>query len=161
MDVTPGIRAKIERANLHLHELKKEAEAFFESKPYKVVTELDAKKVEYVLSAQVERSLPVALGVILGDYVHNLRSALDHLITGLVLLNGEVPDRKNEFPIYESEALFEARVLRPRSRGKSSALRGVSDEAVAIITGCQPYQPAPVAGEVSVLSVLHQLSNVD
>ncbi len=40
--------------------------------------------------------------VVVGDVIHNLRSALDHLAWQLVILDGGQPNDSTQFPIYES-----------------------------------------------------------
>jgi hypothetical protein len=42
------------------------------------------------------------LSVVVGDVIHNLRSALDHLAWQLVLLDGGQPTDSTQFPIYAS-----------------------------------------------------------
>jgi hypothetical protein len=44
---------------------------------------------------------PFRLGLIFGDFLYNLRSALDNLITQLVLLAGNTPGKHNQFPILD------------------------------------------------------------
>lgn len=43
--------------------------------------------------------------LVLGDCVHNLRSALDHLAYQLVLLDGQQPCRQTKFPILKERAM--------------------------------------------------------
>ena len=75
-------------------------------------------------------------GVIAGEIVHNLRSALDGLVWQLVLLHGdEEPGEHNQFPIYTTDKL--------KKPGKperlASMLRGVGNTHRAFIEEVQPY----------------------
>ena len=73
------IWAKIERANKHISDLGTAIETFLAIKPYKVGMKRDAetKKPIYYM-AQVQ-PIPTEICIILGDAIHNLRAALDHL----------------------------------------------------------------------------------
>jgi hypothetical protein len=108
-------------------------------------------------------ALPKGLGVIVGDLVHNARSALDHLISALVLANGSKITRDHAFPICESPEKFEAMVIVPNSRGKDHPLKGLSNDQIEIIRLCQPFQEQPLesAEMRKSLSFLHSFSIID
>src|SRR5665213_1563927 len=95
--------------------------------------------------------LPLAIG----DYIHNLRSALDHMVFQLALLNGSGEDsaRKTAFPIY----------LTPQTFGNFADRRVapfISSSALAEIEKLQPYATGN-AGEGDVLWILSQLDIID
>ena len=92
-------------------------------------------------------------GVIFGDAIHNFRSALDHLVWQLVLLNGETPTTANQFPICDTEADY-------RNKRKSQ-LRGVSGPHTAHIDQMQPCRTRIPPGQVSAFAALRDLSNHD
>jgi hypothetical protein len=52
------------------------------------------------------------LGALIGDVVHNLRSALDHLAWQPVLRAGGEPDWRTQFPIFSTEAAYDPKSLR-------------------------------------------------
>lgn len=160
-DGLAGIAAKVTRAREHLETLEAATQAFVEAQPHKLTFEFDQQSRDYLIRAHVEHSPPVMLGVMLGDYLHNLRSALDHLVWQIVVAEGNTPGRWNEFPIVAEEAQFRSGVLVPRQRGKRSPLLGVGDQAVQIVQSCQPYHPPPEPGAVNLLAVLHDFSNID
>ena len=56
-------------------------------------------------------------GVLIGEILHNLRSALDHLIWQLVILETGAPPTttKTAFPIFETAAGYKSREARPSS----------------------------------------------
>jgi hypothetical protein len=90
------------------------------------------------------------LGILVGDCLYNLRSALDHLIWQLVLCNPpHRPSRKNMFPICTSPALFDEQL-------KKGRLKGVPESAVALIKGLQPNDTRDHP-----LFVLDYLHNID
>ncbi len=76
-------------------------------------------------------------GVLLGDYAHNLRSALDNLVTVLVVRNGKLPVRANSFPIYLDEAEWRNNVARHYPGG--GALAHVARPDYDLIESVQPF----------------------
>jgi hypothetical protein len=102
-------------------------------------------------------------GTILGEIVHDLRSALEQLAWQLVFLNGTTPTRDHSFPVLANKPSREFRAHMRRewtdSRGKTrhGPLFGASDDAVALIEACQPYN----GGDCQFLLGLHELWNTD
>ncbi len=83
--------------------------------------------------------VPSHWGVIVGDFIHNTRSALDHLIAALVIANGKDVERANGFPVCVTESRFKEDVIE-RSRGRGhSPLVGLTDDQSTIIQESQPY----------------------
>ena len=96
------IRAKVERAKQHLDDLKVVRDRFIQSEPYLVDSKEnpDPRYVDFYLT-NIEAP-PNEIGLVTGDVIHNLRSALDHLAYQLVLVNGATPTRQTCFPIFDS-----------------------------------------------------------
>lgn len=88
-----------------------------------------------VYRAKMDWQPPRDWGLLLGDLVHNLRSALDHMVWDLVILNPDSvePDSKIEFPIYSDRAQYGLPHEAPRK------LRGIVPEAVDLIEDAHPY----------------------
>ena len=103
--------------------------------------------------------LPVRLGAIAGDLVHNVRSALDLLAWALVESRGTMPtserDQSNvQFPIVFSEAQFTDQAKR--------RLPGVPSHVIADIRQRQPFVMSPAGWDEShQLGRLVRLSNSD
>ena len=95
------IRLKLSRAEKHLCDLDAAIRFFCESKPYRIsVKPHPVAEIDYVrLFVESVTPVPAEIGLIIGDAVHNLRSALDHLAFQLVLANGKTPVTTTEFPI--------------------------------------------------------------
>lgn len=74
---------KLGRAREHLSALDVALANFRESRPFHLVEEIDATTGEQLAYAVIDRAPPYHLALTLGDYVDNLRSALDHAIFGL------------------------------------------------------------------------------
>lgn len=133
MDDDPllGCRLKLQQAWRHLQVLDTEVKRI-----------LDSDKAEP----------PLYLGVIVGDFLHNLRCELDHLIWQLVLLNGGEPTRHHQFPISDTQADFEGH--------KQRRLAGLVPEQIAAVEELQPYRIDEEA-RWHPLAVLRDLSNID
>jgi hypothetical protein len=79
--------------------------------------------------------------LVVGDYIQNLRSALDHLAWELVRKGSEWPPSKPravQFPIY-SVGTSKDKDMRTFSSRVALELPGTSDEQRAIINSYQPY----------------------
>ena len=103
----------------------------------------------------MERS---GLGVIVGDIIHNLRSALDYLITALVDKSNFKLNSKHMFPIFLNAGDY-ARIVGDGRNAKSKGpLDGVR-HGLRLIEQLQPYHwPSP---RESPPWVLHRFSNAD
>ena len=96
--------------------------------------------------------LRLHLGVIVGDFLHNLRCGLDHLVWQLVLLNGGEPRRSHQFPICDTEDEF-------RRKAKQQLL-GLTASQVDTVATFQPYRLGDQA-KMHSLATLRDLSNID
>ena len=92
--------------------------------------------------------IPDTIPLLLGDCLYNFRAALDHLVWQLVILEGNTPCKKNEFPIFDNPAQYKV--------GKKPRLQGLSADAIVIIDGLQPHNAGNEA-----LSMLYELNNTD
>lgn len=145
------IRAKVERAKQHLRDLEIERDRFLKADPYRVVHERDAETGHHVYRVYDLKTPPGELGLIAGDVIHNLRSALDHLVYALVVANGIDPTGKRAiaFPIHDDAASYVA-----RSGGQ---IKLASQSAITAINATEPYQ----GGRGEALWLLHYLDIAD
>jgi hypothetical protein len=126
-----GPLAKIDRAREHLAELERAVQEFFATDPYGIAPEEDEEAGQYVYKITKAEHPPPRLALIAGDVTHNLRASLDLLIWQLIEANGVTPDRKDAFPITDSEEAFEKVV--------SVMERRISKEAVETLRAVKPY----------------------
>ena len=68
------------RAVEHLEELDREREIWIQRRPYALVEKSESKPESFYFEVLELTGPPARFGVLVGDYVHNLRSALDHLV---------------------------------------------------------------------------------
>lgn len=143
--------AKLARAGEHLAALHEAAEAFVDEKPYAFRTERDADGWD-VFFVEIRKEPPLRLSAILGDYLQNLRSALDNLVTQLILLNGKPLPRTTGFPVFDKERSYESVGVK--------RIKGVRPEHAALIESLQPYH-GPHDPRRTAIEIVNTLANVD
>ena len=124
---------KIGRAQYHLEDLERETATFLASSVTMTAKNFNSEKGLYIYRFHVLKP-PDQLGLVAGDFVHNLRSALDHLAWELAIRNlgaGKVP----EIPLY-----FPVRNKQPEDKDWKHGVRQFSVEAQELIRQVQPYQ---------------------
>lgn len=161
-----GCREKSRRGREHLEALNGAMLGYLRSepKPYTVRGEFDPNRREYVFVGKIVRPMSDAVlwGVMLGDVLHNFRSALDHLVCQLVLLNTrKLGGQDNQFPICSSGARYWSIGRNGQPSTREFRLRGVSDEHRAVIDGLQPYRAQDPPNLIQPLAALRDLSNLD
>ena len=144
-----GVYAKVNRASDALSSLESD-----------VVEHCEIERRQQVM--EIRQGAPLAKGsdeppvlhdfsARTGEIAYNLRSALDHLVWQLVLVNNETPGRRNEFPIFQKEDEYQAVAKRK--------LRGLADRYQELIEGFQPYRENGRVG--THLWMLHSICNID
>lgn len=158
MNVPDDIRLKLDRAQEHLDAVDTEVRSAVES--YVPTGREQSNEADQSYSHIVENVPEVdrRWGVMLGDFLHNARSALDHLVAALVTSDrGSVHDR-HQFPILGSPDDWQRKVVDPPLAKGRGMLDFVAPNVVAKIAALQPYNPA--TGRQS-LATLRQFSNTD
>lgn len=148
-----GVRAKIARAGTHLAQLGVAFASFSETepKPYmldNVVNPATGLREKVVLRAD---PLPPEIPLIIGDAVHNLRSALDHLMRQLVIASGRRPSDGpggTMFRIWKGSAAY--------SSGRASVATTITSDALDVLDAVKPYK-----GGNANLWMLHELDVID
>jgi hypothetical protein len=151
-----GVYLKLDWANTHLQTLRKKLETFEKGNPAPFgfrteETSRPDKSVEYVLYAIVRETPPADLAPVIGDVLHNVRSALDHLVYELAPPRVR-KKRKTQFPIFTDECRF--KVISP------PYIEGITGDERTLIERVQPYNASPVP-QNDPLAVLSELSNLD
>ena len=121
---------KVKRAAAHLKELQTICTRF-KTNPYTISEKDDEKRGLQIITISL-RQMPPDVPILVGEYVHSLRSALDHLAWQLGLLSGRTPSRSSCFPIHSSDS------TKDRERFML-ATWDISCEAVEVIKAFQPY----------------------
>ena len=130
-----SVDAKMVRAKEHLDTLHAEAGVFFESTKRNFI--LKSNEQEAWIVHYMEGSIPpIRLGVLLGECVFNIRSALDNLVCGLIrTADSHAPCKGIQFPICSAEEQWE---IQPSARVEA---RGTD---ILIIREIGPWGQRPV-----------------
>ncbi len=138
-----GPRAKIKRASEHLDAIEREDTAFIKAHADPQTFDYAFDGTWHIVSVHPPfGEPPLSLSIICGDAVHNMRSALDHLIWQLVLAEGGKPGRWNYFPIFRNRDDFVNKVRFPKNPKRNpGVLHGLDPNGRpwAIIEESQPY----------------------
>jgi hypothetical protein len=153
------IKAKLDRAPSQLAGLHAEAERYVASDPFDLSLDCDPATQQFVARVGRFTPPPETLAVLLGEYVHNLRSALDQMICRVVEACGGEVSNRTAFPILSSQTEFAKRVRAPWHKGAPSYLTGAHEGVLDVIEHLQPYRSQP--NEVNLLGVLADWSNTD
>lgn len=159
-DALVGVDAKLQRADSHLAELSAAVEAFLGRANYrfegKEGADPETGYVERVIFLEVDEfPRDESWGPIIGDAVHNLRSALDHLAWAVAC-----PESRRRaagaigFPVLFDHP-DESTYARDQLRGKLGHLR---PEFHAVIEAVQPFNTRDLHHP---LWLLNQMWNVD
>lgn len=146
---------KWQRADQHLALLKREVPACLASERRSIIGEFNRDASEYVFRVTGEAP-PTQWGVLVGDWAHNLRCALNYLLREIIRLRTGKPKWVNEFPIYSDKTLFNS----GEKGGGAPRWEGVSPDDLAIIEAVQPYQFGKESARHP-LALLSRLNNAD
>jgi hypothetical protein len=158
-----GLRAKIGRAKKHAEGVDAAVKSF--AGPDDYFTEIRDFRPdigEVTVTARAPKPVDPELSVLIGDCVHNLRSALDYLVLQLAGLEGKSKDAetKTAFPICLNAESFK-NATRKRIDEFISAAALVAIEEVQPYWNPDPTKQNVTLGERSILWLLSQLDIVD
>ena len=128
-------RLKFRRGKEHLKALDDEFRRFHADETYGVACEYDSERSQYVGRFKICRPIPQhSWGLLLGDSVHNVRSALDYVAWRLA--GSDPSDLATLFPICIHPAKFQSQRFR---------FRRIHPDVIAEIESMQPYKrPDPI-----------------
>lgn len=158
-----GIRLKLRRAQSHLQRLDAEIGAYSTREPYAVMGEFSLDRREYVLRFREMERPPITWGILVGELIHNLHSALEQAVYQLTLRCNGVPMSGTGFPIYWDSAKYSERTKAGNPTRKSGLwkIRGISPDARTIIESVQPYHTKAEDRENDPMWLLHEFWNQD
>jgi hypothetical protein len=143
------VRLKLNRGRTHIDEVLKQIQAFWKATPPRLEwrDEPTLQQRHWVVRLAANPPLEEwALSI--GDALHNLRAALDHLVWQLVEANGHTAGRNNAFPIADDDSKYRSII--------GQSLSGVGPSAVKAIEALKPWK-----GGNDPLWLLHQLDIQD
>ena len=154
---------KVKRAEKHMAEIGRAAGRYAERHPYEIerIRQPASKHNIHRVKLHITEQPNSMIAVMLGDFVHNLRSALDHAIVA------SVPARRRNSASFQ--VLLEDvwakdgrkyKVRDPKQRKAfRTATRGLSPEAMAVVKRAQPYNGAEPSHHV--FAIISRLENAD
>jgi len=150
-ELLAGPLAKVERAKHHIDDLNGRVEAYTSQRPLRVYRSTDGKinKVSYVVKNKIP--VPAALALVIGDAVHNLRSALDLLAFALVGDKCRTPGQQRQvmFPFGASANKLEATINN----------RQINLAGKKVVQEIKKLKPYPGGNEM--LQAIHDLDIAD
>jgi len=139
---------KVQHANVHIAAFAAEGERYFAKRPYQVVQTSDEETGRHGYHLYERLPFPARpLALLVGDAVHNLRSALDHLACACAIARGGDP-ASTQFPILKVETGLCKRL--------KADLAEAGPRAIELVRG---LSPTPLGNPM--LSALHELDIID
>jgi hypothetical protein len=139
--------AKIERSATQINDFGGEIRAFFDKRPYDLVSESNPEGIEEIWRFKLNRRLPHSFNVKVGEILHNLRSPLDQILSAIALQSQKTSGGV-AFPFGRTKIDFEAAVLKQKK---------LPSDAIRMIEALQPY----MAGGNALLAAIHYLNTPD
>ncbi len=160
MSVPASVQAKLRRADEHLNSFLAKIEDFNKRQPYDITRKRNADQTELAVTVHFHEPFPVEdLGLMLGDAIHCLRSALDHMIYAIAIKQSGVdppPGAKVlQFPIVSDPA----KSFNSDARWRLQDLRQ-NPAILTAVEGLQPNNRPEVEGR-RVLAILDELDATD
>ena len=135
LTIEDGPLHKLRHAQEHLKSLQDQIGTWIKAGPYRFSIEHQPGPEVHVWTFTLAEAFkaPAVIGLTFGDYVHNLRSALDQLVWALAVNNnrGKEPSNANlvDFPVADKPAKFY----------DAPVLRNLTWEQATVLEGFQPY----------------------
>lgn len=134
-DPSEGPRLKWNGAIRNLDCIKRGVAAFAESDPHRVVVNFEPEAGCHVARMDIGEEPDPQLGIMVGEFVHNLRSCLDHIAWQLARLNNSAKvcnKRRGDiyFPVCNTREEFLKRKVRDL----------LPEDACAFLNRFQPYE---------------------
>lgn len=157
---------KFQRAEKHMVDIQEEAKRYAGRNPYEFIRiRLPDSQNEIRFRFHITEQPDPVIAVMLGDFIHNLRSALDYIIVACVPRQR----RKNaSFPILYEDIFAKGEdgqfVVKDNCLRKSveTTIEGLHPEARAFVIGLQPYKAINLGlPPDNALGVLCRLENAD
>src|ERR1017187_8892501 len=107
-----GPLLKAQRAKTQIQELNVALRAFLKSTSHKIVSEVYPETDEEIWRFELSKKPSHELSILTGEILHNLRSALDNMLSEIVVRISKKTDSKVEFPFGRNFDEFEAKLLK-------------------------------------------------
>jgi hypothetical protein len=137
---TPGFRLKVARAREHVAELKRHGDAWLATDDYTMVSDEGSDRT--VWRVRLKSQPPAELSLLVGDAVHNLRAALDHVVYFIAEAKAgtltPTAAANLQFPIVGGRASTGKKKFEKQVR--DHRLDGLTPNQISAIESWQPYR---------------------
>lgn len=159
---------KLAWSSQHLHALDVEIKDFIQKHPLTARCEQEGDSRRFRVIANEYPSLPRHWTLMMGDAIHNMRGALDHLIWALidkaVAGGGKAPNEREAlkvgYPVSLSSGAYFGDGAQKGNGARKRMAGSIGDDALAIVDRTQPHHRAVEANDHP-LAVLSSYSNED
>lgn len=147
-------------------DIRREARRYANSHPYEAVRIRQPKSQQNVwrYRLRITDQPDPMISAVLGDFVHNLRSALDHVIVASskprsARANAGFPISTDDLWARDAKRRY---IVRDSERRKSfnRSIAGLHPQAQTLVKGVQPYRRPSQAGQ-NILAIISRLENAD
>lgn len=150
-----GARLKLDRARAHIVGVEAAVVAYLQTQPVQVenIEERDGNQRHIQWIATAAHEPPADLGVLVGEWAHNVRGALDYTVYELVRrATGDDDPRWTQFPIVLEEPRY--------AEQERQRLHGAPAWSLPVFRGLQPFNDGAEA-PWHPLAILADISNRD
>lgn len=167
MAPTPSHRLKLDRAAEHLDHLQAFVAEVGKRRPYPMVETFDSQHKLWLYRLNIDEVEPPEMfPIVLGDFLFNVRSALDHLVVAIAPKKYE---SQVAFPIFTTDPLATNETTGEYLDAQASGAwlnktRGLPPDCVATLRFLQPHATAQYfqkPPEHQALALLNALQNAD
>lgn len=150
-----GVDLKLRRADRHIAELRDLLEPVGRVAQESIVCETNGDPSKLIYRVSNVPDIDPSASLIMGDALHNLRSALDHLAHQLVIADGGQPNEWTQFPIYDDP-------LNEKGNPRNVTIQpGIGDQRILdALVLVQPYSRQHPARDCG-LWITRCLNNID
>lgn len=152
MDLFESARLRVERARSRATEMSEAWNTYLEPHPFEFLLRRTSA-TEYLVLLEQTKPVPLELPALFGEWLYNLRSALDHTVWAAAAHStGRMPPPNEDglqYPIYDSEAAWKKNLWR---------LRPLAKHQVEILHTMQPFNSDP---DANFLGWINRLARID
>ncbi len=162
---------KLDRALTHIDALDKSIHEWLDSDAYILVEETEPETGYQVVVPKITEAPRDEWPLLIGDAVHNIRSALDHLVYALAVKGYQAKHPGQNFPPgVEKRLMFPILTASPDPKRTietyyadiaKTQLQHVPARAAARIESLQPYKRSSAAPPADPLAIVNELDIID
>jgi hypothetical protein len=149
-----GVYAKMDRAYFHACDLKQKLCVALDSNSHRFVAESDGKPSKQIYRIEGLPEVEPVWSLVFGDFLTNVRAALDHLACQLAELEAPSTCEHTQFPIMKSSLDKNGNPRLPRIDGVTN------QQVIGALIAVQPYTAVEKYGHPLEETVLHMLSTL-